>query len=505
MGCETVNEETILRMEGIRKRFGATHALRGADLSVRPGEVHAIVGSNGAGKSTLMKILAGVYKPDEGHIWFDGADIAGQEPVQMQRLGIQVVHQVLGIVGSMSVLENILLANPPLKNGLLNWRAGTVTVRKTLDRIGFFLDLKLPAGKLSASEQQFVILARALIHQPRLVVLDEPTARLGMRETQKLFELIRALKAQGTTVLYISHRIEEIYAISDRISVFRDGVRVRTDASDHFLEGELVQAMLGKRMDVFFPKAAAAIGDEVLRIRDLRFGDRLNGVNLGIRSGEIVSLVGAVGAGKSEILHCLFGMENPDDGTIEFKGRRISRRGPGEAMRDGMALVPEDRVAQGMIGDFLVGENLTSINMRLLQSGGLLSKRRERDLAARLICRLDVRPPDASQVMTKLSGGNQQKVVVGKWLTSVAYRLYLMDEVTAGVDIEAKAEIYRIMGEIVQNGGAVLLATGDIEEAMGVSDRVMVLYKGRIIKETRPDETTKDELLSYIMGGGALV
>ena len=500
-----MNEETILRMEDIWKRFGATHALRGADLSVWPGEVHAIVGSNGAGKSTLMKVLAGIYRPDGGHIWFEGVDIAGREPLQMQRLGIHVVHQVLGIVGSMSVLENILLANPPLKGGLLNWREGAVAVRETLSRIGFSLDLTLPAGKLSASEQQFVILARALIHQPKLLVLDEPTARLGMRETQKLFGLIRTLKEQGTTVLYISHRIEEIYAISDRISVFRDGVHVRTDATGRFPEGELVQAMLGKRLDVFFPKADAPVGGEVLRIRGLRFGDRLNGVDLEICKGEIVSLIGAVGSGKTEVLHCLFGMEKPDGGTIEFKGRRINRRRPDAAMSDGMALIPEDRAAQGMIGDFGVGENLTSINMRLLQAGGLLSKRRERDLAARLIRRLDVRPPDASQVMTNLSGGNQQKVVVGKWLIEVSYHLYLMDEVTAGVDIEAKAEIYRIMGEIVQNGGAVLLATGDIEEAMGVSDRVMVLYKGKVVKQARPDETTKDELLSSIMGGGALV
>jgi len=492
-------------MEGIHKHFGATHALRGADLSVWAGEVHAIVGSNGAGKSTLMKVLAGVHKPESGHIWFNGADIVGREPAQMQRLGIHVVHQVLGIVGSMSVLENILLADPPLNNGLLNWRAGSVTVRKTLSRIGFSLDLKLPAGKLSVSEQQFVILARALSHQPKLLVLDEPTARLGMQETKMLFELIRTLKEQGTTVLYISHRIEEIYAISDRISVFRDGVCIRTDTSDRFPEGELVQAMLGKKMDVFFPKVDAPVGEELLRMDGLRLGDRLNGVNLEIRSGEIVSLVGAVGAGRTEILQCLFGMAKPDGGTIEFKGRVINRRMPNKAMRDGIALIPEDRTRQGMIGGFGVSENLTGIDMKRILSMGLLSKRRERELAESLIRRFDVRPPVASQAMTKLSGGNQQKVVVGKWMAQMVYQLYLMDEVTAGVDIEAKAEIYRIMGEIVQSGGAVLLATGDIEEAMGVSDRLVVLYKGRVVKQTRPAETTKDEMLSCMMGGGALV
>lgn len=497
-----MDEQAILQMRGIHKSFGATKALKGVDLDIMRGRVNAVVGSNGAGKSTLMKTLAGIYEPDEGSILFDGRDIAGLSPIRLQALGIQVVHQVLHIVGSMTVLENILLANPPLRNGLLRWKKGAETVREILRSIDFPLELSLPAGALSVSQQQFVILARALIHQPKVLVLDEPTARLGMEETQKLFTLIRTLKEQGVTIIYISHRMEEIYAISDRISVFRDGRHVLSEDTARLPESALVQAMLGKQMDTFFPKTDAPVGDEVLAIEGLRCGGSLNGVDLSVKSGEIVSLVGAVGAGKTEILECLFGLRHGDAGRILFQGKPLAgNHSPSRAISLGMALIPEDRALQGMIGDYAVRENLSSVDMAQACRGGMLSRKKENALAQALVERLDVRPPDISYVMTGLSGGNQQKVVIGKWLTE-GYPLYLMDEVTAGVDIEAKAEIYKIMGEIAKKGGAVLLATGDIEEALGVSDRIIVLYKGRIVCQVQPRDATKDILLSAIMGGG---
>lgn len=493
----------ILQMRNIHKSFGATKALKGVDLDIIRGQVNAVVGSNGAGKSTLMKTLAGIYRPDEGKILFDGRDITGLSPLKLQEAGIQVVHQVLNIVGSMTVLENILLANPPLKHGILRWKTGASTVQETLKRIDFPLNLSAPAGSLSVSEQQFVILARALIHQPKVLVLDEPTARLGMEETQKLFKLIRTLKEQGTTIIYISHRMEEIYTICDRISVFRDGMHVLSEDTDKLSESALVQAMLGKQMDTFFPKADAEIGDELLRIQDLRYQNKLDGVTLNVRSGEIVSLVGAVGAGKTEILNCLFGLCRADGGSMTVRGQAVgARHSVRRAIDLGMALIPEDRATQGMIGDYAVRENLSSIDMRKVSRGGVIKRGKENELAQSLVQRLDVRPNDIHYIMTGLSGGNQQKVVVGKWLTN-EYPLYLMDEVTAGVDIEAKAEIYKIIGQIAQKGGAVVLATGDIEEAMGISDRMIVLYKGKIVLETKPSETTKDDILAYIMGGGS--
>lgn len=493
----------ILQMRNIHKSFGATKALKGVDLDIIRGQVNAIVGSNGAGKSTLMKTLAGIYRPDEGTILLDDQDITGLTPLKLQELGIQVVHQVLNIVGSMTVLENILLANPPVRRGLLSWKAGEERVRTILKQIDFPLDLNAPAGSLSVSQQQFVILARALVHQPKVLVLDEPTARLGMEETQKLFSLIRTLKQQGATIIYISHRMEEIYTICDRISVFRDGTHVLSQSVDQLSEAQLVQAMLGKQMDTFFPKAQAQVGQEVLQIQDLRYRNRLNGVSLNVRAGEIVSLVGAVGAGKTEILECLFGLRHADGGKMVLRGAELPRSySARHAIHLGMALIPEDRASQGMIGDDTVRANISSVDMPKVCKGGVFIRAKEDRLAKSLVDRLDVRPNDIHYIMTGLSGGNQQKVVVGKWLTS-DYPLYLMDEVTAGVDIEAKAEIYKIIGQIAEKGGAVLLATGDIEEAMGISDRIIVLYKGRIVYESSPAQTTKDDLLARIMGGGS--
>lgn len=493
----------ILKIRNVSKTFGATKALRDVSLDILTGEVHAIVGSNGAGKSTMMKVLSGLYVPDDGSIEYEGVNIAGKSPLEMQRMGIQTVHQALNIVGSMTVLENILLSKPPVRHGVLNWRDGMPKVQETLEQIDFPLDLKVAAERLSVSEQQFIILARAIVNGAKVLILDEPTARLGLEETNKLFALIRRLKAQGTTILYISHRMEEIYTISDRISVFRDGQLVCTENTKDFSEDALVSAMLGKKLNAFFPKAEAAIGDPLLEIRNLRCADRVDGVSFSVRSGEIVSLVGAVGAGKTEILNSVFGIQAIDEGSVLLEGQPLTQKhAPKNAIRTGIALIPEDRAQQGMIGDYAVRENLSSIDMKQATVRGVFSKKTENRLAEKMIRTLDVRPSDIHYPMTGLSGGNQQKVVLGKWLTN-DYRVYLMDEVTSGVDIEAKAAIYTIMGEIVQKGGAVLNSTGDIEEALGVSDRILVLFKGKVILETTPEKTSKEQLLAYIMGGEA--
>ena len=495
--------EVILKIRGVTKTFGATIALSDASLDIMRGEVHAVVGSNGAGKSTLMKLLSGLYAPDSGSIEYMGSDIAGLEPLAVQRLGIQTVHQVLNIVGSMTVLENILISNPPMKANILLWKKGLPDVMETLSTIDFPLDLKMPAERLSVSQQQFIIIARAIISGARVLILDEPTARLGLEETNKLFSLIRKLKRQGTTVLYISHRMEEIYAISDSISVFRDGRLVLSKKTSDLSSDELVSAMIGRKLEVFFPKAETEIGTELLRIEDLYDAGHVHGVSLNVNRGEIVALIGAVGAGKTEIVNCIFGILQPQSGRIVIKGAQMSlNHSPADMIRAGLALIPEDRFLQGMVSDYTVSENISSVDMSKASVHGVLLRAREDSLARGIVSALDIRPNDVHKPMTALSGGNQQKVVLGKWLTD-EYCVYLMDEVTAGVDIQAKAAIYGIMGEIVKKGGAVLLSTGDIEEALGVADRIIVLFKGKIIFETARDTTSKDELLTYIMGGGA--
>jgi ABC-type sugar transport system ATPase subunit len=493
----------ILKMEGIKKSFGATQALKGVNLDIYANEVHAIVGSNGAGKSTLMKMLAGLYKPDEGAITFKNEDITGLTPIETQRKGIQVVHQVLNIVPSMSVFENILLAVPPVKAGFLIWKSGIKKVEETLKLINFPLDLQASAGQLSVSEQQFIVLARAIVNETKVLVLDEPTARLSLEETNKLFEIIKKMKEKGTTVIYISHRIEEIYAISDRISVFRDGLCVKTENTGRFKENDLVNSMLGKNIDVFFPKKNVSTGGELLRVQGLTYQDKIFGIDLHVNQGEIVTLVGAVGCGQTEVVNCIYGIINADSGEITLNGEKLKlNHTPREAIKRGIALIPEDRASEGMIADYDIKNNITAINMGQISKRHVISGLMESKLASEMAGRLNVVPPDINYTMSALSGGNQQKVVIGKWMTE-SYKLYLMDEVTAGVDIGAKAEIYKLMGDIAGSGSSILLSSGDIEEALGISDRIIVLFKGKIFKEVIPREITKDRLLTYIMGGTA--
>lgn len=496
-------EKVVLRMRGIKKSFGATWALKGVDMDICDNEIHAVVGSNGAGKSTLMKILAGEYIPDEGQLFYLDKNITGMVPHQIQSQGIEVVHQVLNIVDSMSVMENILLSSLSAKHGFLTWRDGEDRVKQVLDYIGVSLDYHRKAGTLSISEQQFVILARAVIHRPKVLVLDEPTSRIGMEETEKLFALMKKLKENGTTTIYISHRMEEIYKVCDKISVFRDGIRIDTKKTADFPEDQLVSKMLGKKLDAFYPKIQSEIGKDVLTVKGLKYQDKVNGVSFTVKRGEIVSLVGAVGAGKTEIINSVFGIHRLDAGEIAVNGKSVSKGlTPKKAIRQGIALVPEDRALQGMIGDYNIRNNLTSIRMKNISGYGFLNDRKEKSLAHKISDRLMVSPNDIEYTVKSLSGGNQQKVVIGKWLID-SYRVYLLDEVAAGVDVGAKSEIYKLLGELVGKGAGVLLATGDIEEAIGMSDRIIVLYKGRVVKDVRPQEVSKDELLTLIMGGGS--
>ena len=490
----------VARIRDVKKYFGATKALDGVDLDICANEVHAIVGANGAGKSTLMKTLAGEYVPDEGHFYYLDEDITGMAPLEIQKKGIQVVHQVLNIVESMSILENILFACPPTRNGVLNWKEGRAKVQETLDFIGIDFDLGKTAGSLSISEQQFVILARALVNQPKVLVLDEPTSRISWEETEKLFDVIRKLKAHNTTTIYISHRMEEIYQICDKVSVFRDGKRIDTRATKDLPKDELVMMMLGKKIDVFFQKALAKAGSEVLQVSHLKYAEKINDVSFSVNHGEVVSIVGAVGAGKTEIINTIYGILQPDSGDVLIDDHSVfPNHSPKKAIKNCIALVPEDRAMQGMIGDYPVKNNLTAINMKNITKNTLINVRKENTLAQNLNDKLSVKPNDINYLVQSLSGGNQQKVVIGKWLVD-NYKLYLLDEVTAGVDIGAKTEIYRLLGELAKEGAGVVLATSDIEEAMGLSDRVIILFKGKVVKEVDPKSTSKAEILSYIMG-----
>lgn len=492
----------ILKMRGVTKSFGATKALRNVDLDIYSNEVHAIVGSNGAGKSTLMKTLMGEHKPDEGSLHYLDNDITGLSPFMIQKNGIQIVHQVLNVVNSMSILENILLGCPPIKNGILKWKDGEAKVKEIIDFIGVDLDIRELASSLSVAKQQFVALARALINKPKVLILDEPTSRISLEETEKLFDLIKKLKGIGTTTIYISHRMEEIYLISDKISVFRDGQHIITKNTAVFDEKELVSTMLGKSLESFFPKEQVELGQNILTVKNLSYKNMINDVSFSVKAGEIVSLVGAVGSGKTEILGSIYGVLKADGGEIYIDDNKLCNIKPHKAIKNGIALVPENRALEGIIGCRTVRDNMSSVSMDIISKLGIISNKKDNEKAQMMNDKLLVSPNDINYKITSLSGGNQQKIVIGKWLLK-KYKLYLLDEVAAGVDIGAKVEIYKILGELVSSGAGVLLATGDIEEAMGLSDRLIILYKGRIIKEIDPKTTSKNDILKYIMGGGS--
>ena len=498
-------DNLVLKLEGIKKSFGGVRALRGVDLEIYKGETHALVGENGAGKSTLMKILLGELKLDEGKIKLNDIDITYKSTCDLELLGMQHVHQVLNIVPSMTVAQNIMVGNPITKFGILDWKTGYKKAEEALRMVSDSLNLTDIVDKLSASEKQLVVLARSLINNPSLLVLDEPTSRLGHGESERLFEILDNLKKKGITIIYITHRLEEIYRLSDRVTILRDGNKIITENTGNLTAEKLVEYMIGHDLAEYISKREGTVTGEneepVLKVNNLKYELKVNDVTFDVKRGEIVGLVGAVGSGKSEVLKMIFGALKPLEGNISVNnGKRF--KSPREAINAKIALVPEDRQHEGLIGEFSIMENISLADLKNQFKKGIINFEKEEDLAVKIIDRLSITsPPKPHLIVRALSGGNAQKVVIGKWLTQERC-LYLFDEVTAGVDVGAKYEIYQIIRQFTVDGAGVLLATSDINEALGLCDRLLIFYKGRIIAEVKPEKSNREEILTFIMGGG---
>ncbi|MDI3261077.1 MAG: sugar ABC transporter ATP-binding protein [Sinobacteraceae bacterium] len=466
----------LVEMQGITKAFGPVRVLEGVDFTLLPGEVHALMGENGAGKSTLIKILAGIHRPDAGSIRVDGQAVEIGSVADAERAGIAVIHQELNLIPELSVAENLFLGHEPARLGLLHRRAMRERARDWLTRVGLeALPVDTPVRRLSVGQQQLVEIARALGQHARVLVMDEPTTALTEHETTTLFALIRELRAQGAGIIYVSHRMEELFALCDRISVLRDGRLVGCRPVAGLSLDEVVRMMVGRPLKARFPQRERRPGAVRLKVEAL--GNRyVRDVGFEVRAGEVLGIAGLMGAGRTEILRLLFGLARAESGRIELDGRSLLPRSPVEAIGAGLALVPEDRKTQGLVLDLSVRENITLA--RVPARAGVIERRRERHLVSELIARLKIRTRDMEQAVRMLSGGNQQKVVLARWL-ALRPRVLLLDEPTRGVDVGGKAEIYELINALAGQGTAIVMVSSELPEVLAMSDRILVMHEGR--------------------------
>jgi len=478
----------LLQLSGVSKSFSGVRVLEDVDFEVRPAEVHALVGENGAGKSTLMNVIGGVVPPDAGSMLWEGRAVFPRSPRHAQRLGIAFVHQELALAPQLSAAENIFLGRHPAAAGWVRWTEIYRRAGELLDELGHGIDPRRPVEELSLGERQLVEIARALAFDCRLIVMDEPTAPLAESDAENLFRTIRRLRERGVSVIFISHRLKEIYQVSDRVTVLRDGRRVLTGEAAGTGVDDLVRAMVGTELKRSFEPESRTVGEEVLRVE--------GSIELAVRSGEIVGLAGLAGAGRTELLEWLFGAGGPRDARILVDGRPVTLRSPREAIRRGLALVPDDRKGKGLVLGASLGVNIALAAGRRRWFIRAAGERRE---AGRLVGELRIKAAGLDQEVLHLSGGNQQKAVLAKWLLAGA-RVFLLDEPTRGIDVRSKAEIYELIRELARRGAAVLVASSESEELLRLTDRIVVMHRGRIAGELKRSEASEERIMQLATG-----
>lgn len=500
-----MNNQPLLQMTGIVKQFPGVRALDGVDLDVRAGEVHCLLGQNGAGKSTLIKVLSGFHQPDEGTITWDGEDTAFSTPAKAIEHGVATIYQELDLVPHLDVTENVFLGHEISRSGFSQRSRARGQVRDLLARLGHAeISPTRSVGELSPANQQIVSMARALSHDTRLLVLDEPSAVLDQHEVENLFRVIRGLTAEGVAVVYISHRLEEIRQIGDRITVLKDGRTVATGlAVADTPTADLIKLMTGRSIEYVFPprpETARDRGEPVLEVRDLSLAGVFTGVDLTVHAGEIVGLAGLVGAGRSEILETLYGARKATTGTVTVDGKRLRRGSVTASVGAGVGLAPEERKSQGLLLDEAVYRNITMSSMSRFARLGFLDRGEERRRAEELTTSLDVRPTGVTRAVRTLSGGNQQKVVLARWLLRDC-RVLLLDEPTRGVDVGARSEIYQLVRSLADRGVAVVVVSSEIEEVLGLADRVLVVREGEVVHESAATDLDEAKVLDLVMEG----
>jgi len=497
-----MGQDLILEMGNISKSFPGVKALNDVQLQVRRGTVHALMGENGAGKSTLMKVLIGIYNPDQGSIIFNGKPVQIDTTETALKLGISMIHQELSPVPYMTVAENIFLGREPLNRfGLVDKRRMIADTKALLNRLEINIDPTVLMKELTVASTQMVEIAKAISYDASLVIMDEPTSAITDREVAHLFRMIRTLKERGVAIIYITHKMDEVFQIADDITVLRDGRHIATVPASQTDRTSLIAMMVGRELTAIFPKEEAPIGEVVLSVRGLTRKGIVSNVSFDLRRGEILGLAGLMGAGRTEIIEGIFGIKKIDAGTISVNGRKVTIHSPADAIRNGMALLTEDRKLTGILPVLSVRDNITIASLEKYERAGLINDRKINEICQKEKSRLDIKTPSMGQLIKLLSGGNQQKVLVSRWLLT-SPEILILDEPTRGIDVGAKAEIHRLMCKLAQEGKAIIMISSELPEILGMSDRVLVIHEGRVGGEFLRKDATQEAIMRAATGHG---
>lgn len=490
--------DVLFKAKGISKHFGGIPVLDNVDFEVGRGEVHGLVGENGAGKSTLMKIITGVYQKDEGDLWFDGSPLSTSSPLRCRNLGIGMVYQEPSLIPSLDVKSNIFLGKYPVKKlrGFVNWKSLKEQTQKILEQLDIQIDPDIPVEQLTFGKRQMIEIAKVVAHSGKLVILDEPSSALSGEEKESLFKVINRLKEEGTSIIYISHRLSEVFEISDKVTVLRDGKLIGSDLTRNLTVDSVIKMMVGHSIEPGMMRQANSHSDdsEVLRVEGLSRGKVLKNISFRLHKGEILGISGLIGSGRTELARAIFGIDRIDSGKVYLNGQQLIIHSPSEAVKHGLAFVPENRKEYGIIPRMSTGENITLTILQQLSSFSFISRSQQQKRAQNFVEKLGIKVSGLAQPVVNLSGGNQQKVVLAKWL-STNPKILILDEPTRGIDVGAKGEIHRLVAKLVDEGLAVIMISSEIEEVMKLSDRVLVLHGGAVSGMLNHDEISEENLL----------
>jgi ribose transport system ATP-binding protein len=489
----------LLEMKGIGKSFPGVKALDGVNLTVREGQVHALLGENGAGKSTLIKILSGAYIRDEGEIYWEGEKVTMRGPQDAQELGISTIYQEFNLAPNLTIAENIFLGHLPKKGILIDWETVRGRSREILDNLGVELSVDTLVSGLSVAEQQLVEIAKALNRKTRILIMDEPSAVLGEKDLDKLFDVVRQLRADGIGIIYISHRLKEIFELANEVTILKDGRYVATRSISEVNMDDLVRLMVGRDLKDVYPKRTPELGEKLLEVKNISREGVLHNISFELRAGEIIGFSGITGSGRTELARVIFGADPYTDGEMYLYGEPYKVRSPGDAIRQGVALVTEDRKAQGLLLKLAVTQNTTISGLEKFTRYGVINGKEELDVVNEHIVKLSIKTPSPNFLVVNMSGGNQQKVVLARWL-SRGVRIFIMDEPTRGIDVGSKSEIYQIMAELAEQGVGIIMISSELPEVLGMSDRVMVMREGRLVKELSRAEASEEAIMLHAVG-----